>query len=72
MDGCSQGTRLIRLYRHHLIDLKVAIIVDVEATRAVRHAEVGAARMMTDRTETPRTAPRSVWLPTALMNQPTC
>jgi len=36
---------------NYLIDLKVAIIVDVEATRAIRQAEVGAARTMIDRTE---------------------
>jgi hypothetical protein len=34
-----------------LIDLKAAIIVDVEATRAIRQAEVGAARTMIERTE---------------------
>jgi hypothetical protein len=31
---------------NYLIDLKAAIIVDVEATRAIRQAEVGAARTM--------------------------
>jgi hypothetical protein len=31
--------------------LKAAIIVDVEATRAIRQAEVGATRTMIDRTE---------------------
>jgi hypothetical protein len=36
---------------NYLIDLKAAIIVDVEATRASRRAEVGAARTMLDRTE---------------------
>jgi hypothetical protein len=36
---------------NYLIDLKVAIIVDVEATRAIRQAEVGAARTMIERTE---------------------
>jgi len=33
-----------------LIDLKEAVIVDVEASRAVRQAEVGAARTMLERT----------------------
>ena len=33
-----------------LIDLKHAVIVDVEATTAIRQAEVGAARTMLDRT----------------------
>jgi hypothetical protein len=36
---------------NYLIDLKAAIIVDVEATRAIRQAEVGAARTMIERTE---------------------
>jgi len=36
---------------NYLIDLKTAIIVDVETTRAIRPAEVGAARTMIERTE---------------------
>ena len=36
---------------NYLIDLKAAVIVDVEATRAIRQAEVGAARTMIARTE---------------------
>ena len=35
---------------NYLIDLDHAIIVDVEATRAIRQAEVGAARTMIERT----------------------
>lgn len=34
-----------------LIDTKSAVIMDVEATRAIRQAEVGASRTMLDRTE---------------------
>ena len=34
---------------NYLIDLKAAVIVDVEASRAVRQAEVGAARTMLER-----------------------
>jgi len=34
---------------NYLIDLKHAVIVDVEATTAIRQAEVGAARTMLDR-----------------------
>ena len=33
-----------------LIDLKHAVIMDVEATTAIRQAEVGAAKTMLDRT----------------------
>ena len=36
---------------NYLIDVQFGIIVDVEASRAVRQAEVGAARTMLDRTE---------------------
>ena len=35
----------------YLIDLKAAIILDVEPTRAIRQAEVGAVKTMIDRTE---------------------
>jgi DDE family transposase len=36
--------------RQYLIDLKNAVIMDVEATTAIRQAEVGAAKAMLDRT----------------------
>ncbi len=36
---------------NYLIDTQHGIIVDVEATRAIRQAEVGASRTMIDRTE---------------------
>ena len=36
---------------NYLIDTKSSVIVDVEATRAIRQAEVGASRTMIDRTE---------------------
>jgi hypothetical protein len=35
-----------------LIDTEHGVIVDAEATRAIRQAEVGAARTMLERTET--------------------
>jgi Transposase DDE domain len=35
---------------NYLVDLKHAVIVDVEATKAIRQAEVGAAKTMLDRT----------------------
>jgi transposase len=41
------------VYAHsdnYLIDLKHAVIIDVEATTAIRQAEVGAAKTMIDRT----------------------
>jgi hypothetical protein len=36
---------------NYLIDVKFGIIMDVEASRAIRQAEVGAARAMIERTE---------------------
>lgn len=36
---------------NYLIDVRCGVIVDVEASRAVRQAEVGAARAMLERTE---------------------
>ena len=36
---------------NYLIDLKCGIIMDVEASRAIRQAEVGAAKTMIERTE---------------------
>ncbi len=36
---------------NYLIDVKFGVIGDVEASRAIRQAEVGAARTMIERTE---------------------
>ena len=36
---------------NYLIDVKFGIIMDVEASRAIRQAEVGAAKTMIERTE---------------------
>ena len=35
---------------NYLVDLKLAVIMDVEATTTIRQAEVGAAKTMLDRT----------------------
>ena len=51
MDRRSQRHAFFAYADNYLIDLKAAIIVDVEATRAIRQAEVGAARTMIERTE---------------------
>lgn len=46
------GNRAFFAYAvNYLVDLDHAIIVDVEASRAIRQAEVGAARTMIERTE---------------------
>ena len=49
--GAHKGHAFFAYSDNYLIDLKAAIIVDVEATRAIRQAEVGAARTMLDRVD---------------------
>jgi IS5 family transposase len=49
--GAHKGHAFFAYANNYLIDLKAAIIVDVEATRAIRQAEVGTARKMIERTE---------------------
>jgi transposase len=49
--GAHKGHAFFAYADNYLIDLKAAIIVDVEATRAIRQAEIGAAKTMIDRTE---------------------
>jgi hypothetical protein len=44
-------TGLICLADNYLIDVKFGIIVDVEASRAIRQAEVGTVRMILERTQ---------------------
>lgn len=36
---------------NYLVDVKFGVIVDVEASRAIRQAEVGAAKTMIERTQ---------------------
>lgn len=48
--GALKGPAFFAYADNYLIDTDHAIIVDVEATRAVRQAETGAARTMLDRT----------------------
>ena len=45
-----RGPAFFAYANNYLIDLQSAVIVDVEASRAVRQAEVGAARTMLERT----------------------
>ena len=44
------GARLIPPSNHGSVDVEHAVIVDVEATTAVRQAEAGAAQVMLTRT----------------------
>jgi transposase len=48
--GALKGPAFFAYADNYLIDTDHAIIVDVEATRAVRQAETGAAKTMIDRT----------------------
>ena len=49
--GAMKGHAFFAYAANYLIDLDHAVIVDVEAARAIRQAEVGAARTMIERTE---------------------
>src|ERR1700676_5209940 len=49
--GAHKGHAFFAYADNYLIDLKAAIIVDVEAIRVSRPAEVAAAKTMLDRTE---------------------
>jgi len=49
--GATRGPAFFAYADNYLIDVKFGIIMDVEATRAIRQAEVGAAKTMIERTE---------------------
>jgi transposase len=49
--GAHKGHAFFAYATNYLIDLDHAVIVDVEASRAIRQAEVGAARTMIERVE---------------------
>jgi transposase len=49
--GALKGHAFFAYAANYLIDLDHAIIVDVEASRAIRQAEVGAARIMIERAQ---------------------
>src|SRR5690348_15499469 len=49
--GANGGLAFFAYCTNYLIDLKHAVIMDVEATTAVRQAEVTAQRIMIERTE---------------------
>jgi transposase len=48
--GAMRGPAFFAYADNYLIDVRAAVIVDVEASRAIRQAEVGAARTMIERT----------------------
>ena len=49
--GAMRGPAFFAYADNYLIDVKCGIIMDVEASRAIRQAEVGAAKTMIDRIE---------------------
>jgi len=49
--GAMRGPAFFAYADNYLIDVKFGIIMDVEASRAIRQAEVGASQAMIERTE---------------------
>src|SRR2546430_5081505 len=49
--GAMRGPAFFAYSNNYLIDVKVGIIMDVEASRAIRQAEVGASKTMIERSE---------------------
>jgi transposase len=49
--GAMRGPAFFAYADNYLIDVKYGIIMDVKASRAIRQAEVGAAKTMIERTE---------------------
>jgi hypothetical protein len=49
--GAMRGPAFFAYADNYLIDVKSGIIMDVEASRAIRQAKVGAAKTMIERTE---------------------
>src|SRR5712691_318953 len=49
--GAMRGPAFFSYADNYLVDVKFGVIVDVEASRAIRQAEVGAAKTMIGRTE---------------------
>jgi transposase len=49
--GAMRGPAFFAYADNYLIDVKYGVIIDVEASRAIRQAEVGAAKTMIERTE---------------------
>jgi transposase len=59
--GAQRGPAFFAYSDNYLIDVKFGIIMDVEASRAIRQAEVGVAKTMIKRTEQ-RFAIKPKWL----------
>src|SRR5437899_11932028 len=63
--GAMRGPAFLAYADNYRVDVKFGVIVDVEATRAIRQAEVGAAKTMIDRTEQRLGLKPSGWPPIA-------
>ena len=62
--GALRNAAFFAYANNYLIDVKFGIIMDVEASRAIRQAEVGASQTMIERTEAcfpPSPDPGSAW-----------
>jgi len=51
VDRAHKGPAFFAYSDNYLIDVKFGVIVDVESSRAILQAEVGAAKTMIERTE---------------------
>jgi hypothetical protein len=51
VDRAHRGPAFFAYSDNYLVDVKFGVIVDVETSRAIRQAEVGAAKTMIERTE---------------------
>jgi hypothetical protein len=49
--GAMRGPAFSAYANNYLIDVKFGVIVDVDASRAIRQAEVGAVKTMIERTQ---------------------
>jgi hypothetical protein len=63
--GAMKGHAFFAYATNYLIDMAHAVIVDVEASRAIRQAEVGAARTMTSAPRIALAFIRRGWRPIA-------
>src|ERR1700740_2653442 len=64
--GAMRGPAFFAYADNYLVDVKSGIIMDVEASRAIRQAEVGAAKIMIERTkERFDIEPTRLWADTA-------
>ena len=71
--GALRNAAFFAYADNYLIDVKFGIIMDVEASRAIRQAEVGASQTMIERTEaTFGIKPDWLAADTAMVRRPTC